>query len=375
MTDMTYREMNRRIFERRRVPHVLFQPRFEPWYAWQKLFGTLPPIIEGMSIDQVYDHVGCSMRYVDYYTPNPSPMVGDFSPQVKVSVQTTDDLRTSIYHTPHGDLQQVEELTVDGAWRVVEFLGKSTDDLDALGYLMQRLDRRVNLDHLAQGDAWLGDRGEPQFYIVKSPYMALAQQFMRFEAFIFAMADAPKKMEAIMDAIDRAYDPLFEDLCTCGVKIVNFGENIAEAYMSPAYLQQYMLPWYHKRVGQLREAGVFTHIHIDGYFKTLLPHLKDFPHDGLEALTPLPQGDVSLEQIAEHIGDHILLDGIPAILFLDHHPREQLQACVERVVELFHPRLVLGVSDELPQAATAEGFERLKWVADYARQARTSPTD
>ena len=74
-----------------------------------------------------------------------------------------------------------------------------------------------------------------------------------------------------------------------------------------------------------------------------------------------------LEQIKTHIGDKVLLDGIPAVLFLDHHPREELEACVEKIVALFHPRLVLGISDELPEAGGEEAFDRMAWVGAYAR--------
>jgi hypothetical protein len=87
----------------------------------------------------------------------------------------------------------------------------------------------------------------------------------------------------------------------------------------------------------------------------------------LEALTPTPQGDVTLEEMREHIGDKVLLDGIPAVLFLEHHPGEELQACTEKIIDLFHPRLVLGISDELPEAGGEETFERLRWVAEYSR--------
>lgn len=41
---------------------------------------------------------------------------------------------------------------------------------------------------------------------------------------------------------------------------------------------------------------------------------------------------------------------------------------VERIVDLFHPRLVLGVSDEVPQGAEAgEATARLRMVADWCR--------
>ena len=188
---------------------------------------------------------------------------------------------------------------------------------------------------------------------------------MKLEDLIFALADFPDEVEATMQAIDAAYDRLYEDICKSGnVNIINFGENIHEQLLSPDYFQRFLLPFWEKRVGQLRSAGIFSHVHIDGYFKHLLPLIKAIPHDGLEALTPQPQGDVTLEEIKEHIGDKILLDGIPAVLFMDTYPRSQLIESTERIIDLFHPNLVLGISDELPQGAGLESIERVKLIAD-----------
>jgi len=122
---------------------------------------------------------------------------------------------------------------------------------------------------------------------------------------------------------------------------------------------------YNKRAGQLKKAGIYTHIHIDGSFRPLLKYLKVLPFDGLEALTPVPQGDVSIEEIKDFIGEKILLDGIPAIFFLPNYPLEKLQACVEKLINFFHPRLVLGVSDELPPPAD---IERVRYVSEYCRK-------
>jgi hypothetical protein len=191
---------------------------------------------------------------------------------------------------------------------------------------------------------------------------------MSFEEFIFALVDMPDRMARVMAAIDNAYDGMFEQIVQCrDVRIVNFPENIHVARVPPEYFEKYLIPWYEKRSTFLRRHGIFTHLHVDGDFKPLLKYLQELPFDGYEALTPLPQGDVTLEEIKEHLGDKILLDGIPAVMFLDHYSIDQLQECVERIVELFHPRLVLGISDELPQGAGEEGFDRVRWIADYCR--------
>ncbi|HIE04948.1 MAG TPA: hypothetical protein EYP61_09335 [Candidatus Latescibacteria bacterium] len=131
---------------------------------------------------------------------------------------------------------------------------------------------------------------------------------MGVENLIYALADYPEKVERLMEAIDDSYDSLYEGITSYGkVRIVNFGENIDGNIVSPKYFEKYCIPFYEKRSEQLRRAGIYTHIHIDGSFRSLLKYLGDLPFDGLEALTPLPQGDVSLEEMKEAVGDKVLL--------------------------------------------------------------------
>ena len=87
---------------------------------------------------------------------------------------------------------------------------------------------------------------------------------------------------------------------------------------------------------------------MDGSLKDLLPYFSNLPFDGLEALTPQPQGDVSLEELKDAIGDKIFLDGIPSILFLPEYSNNYVLEYTYKVLNLFSPNLILGVSDELP---------------------------
>ena len=193
---------------------------------------------------------------------------------------------------------------------------------------------------------------------------------MGVENLIYALADFPKKVERLMQAINSSHDPLYEDIISYGkVRIVNFGENIDANIVSPPYFEKYCLPFYEKRSTQLQKAGIYTYIHIDGSFKPLVKHLKDLPFDGLEALTPLPQGDVSLEEMKEAIGDKILLDGIPAIIFLPDYPLEKFKDFMRKIIELFWPRLILGASDEVPPSADVERVRIIfEMVSDFNRK-------
>ena len=366
---MDFREMNRRVFDGRPLPHVFFQPRFEPWHVWHQTVGAMPQCYEGMTIPQLYDYVDASMRTVHYYTGQPDPIERHFDDTVKTRSMQAVDHNMHTIDTPYGELVAKSERTIDNTSRQVRFPVRTRDDLIKLRWLYQHTTWRFNAEKFEQGNRFVGPRGEAGFCVPKSPYQTLAQQWMKLEDLIFALADFPDVVEDTMKAIDDSYDGLYEELTSYpNLKILNFGENIHEQLLSPAYWERYLMPFYTKRCDQLHAAGIFTHVHIDGYFRHMLPYVRHLPQHGVEALTPVPQGDMTLEEIAEHIGQKILLDGIPAVYFLDTFARDELMACVEQVVRLFHPRLVLGVSDEVPEGAGEEAIERVRMIGAWCRR-------
>jgi len=84
--------------------------------------------------------------------------------------------------------------------------------------------------------------------------------------------------------------------------------------------------------------------------------------DGIEAITPVPQGDVTLEQVKEALGDTMfLLDGIPAVYFDETFSVQTLVECVQTTIELFAPKLVLGISDEI---SSTGDLDRIKVVGE-----------
>jgi hypothetical protein len=363
---ISFREMNLKVFQGQSLPHVFFQPRFEPWFEWHRRFDMLPSDYAGMSVRDLYDYVNASMRYIHYYTGIPDPVIHAFKPEVKVLEKSGDGEKIRLYQTPYGDLTETLKYTLDHEWRTVEFPVKTVSDLKALRWLVERVEITFSCGNFLLGSEFVGLRGEPQFWLPKSPYQALAQTYMKLQHLIFALADAPQEVEDTFKVIDASYEQLYQQVIDSGVvKIVNFGENIHEALFSPRTFAKYLIPWYEKRSGQLRRVGIFTHNHIDGYFHSILKYFKDLPFDGLEALTPIPQGDCTLEEIKEAIGDKVLVDGIPAVLFMDTFSREALMNCVEKIVAYFHPRLVLGVSDEVPQGTGQEAIERVKMVSEW----------
>ncbi|HHY24795.1 MAG TPA: hypothetical protein GX527_11320, partial [Clostridiaceae bacterium] len=64
--------------------------------------------------------------------------------------------------------------------------------------------------------------------------------------------------------------------------------------------------------------------------------------------------------------DLFLIDGIAALLFEDIFPIEDLEKQVREAIELFAPKLILGISDEISSRGNLERVRLVgKIVDDY----------
>lgn len=97
--------------------------------------------------------------------------------------------------------------------------------------------------------------------------------------------------------------------------------------------------------------------------------------DGIEAITPFPQGDVSLQEVKEALGDKVfLIDGLASLLFNAEYSEEELVAQVHEAISLFAPRLILGISDEMPSNGLIDRVALVQKVVDEYNASRDGRT-
>ena len=339
---------------------IIWQPRILCWHADKLWSGEdLPAPYTGMGLHEVYRALGCSARLYDEYN-------GCFRrlehPSVEVTTRRLDETDTE--HTihapvgkqvavtrrsPHGshpitmkwEVETREELAV-ATWREEN----ATWEWDDVRYLEQR----AQLDSL----------GAPTIYLPRMNVQCLYLEKMGIERGIHALYEWPAELETFFRALEECHDRLIDLVNASPIEIVNFGENVHSATLTPELFRRHHLPACQRRCERLHQGGKFVSSHWDGDTRPLLPFAKETGLDAIEAITPAPQGDVELVEIRKALGDEMfLLDGIPAVYFDDTYPVEVLVECAERLIELFAPRLVLGISDEI---SSSGDIERLRVV-------------
>jgi len=358
---MTFRERTLHIFRRLPVDNVVYQPRIEHWYNVNKRQGTLPPRYQNMSLLDVYDDLGCSLRTYNFFNPC---LKFDNTAGFKAETFQKDGVEITRWTTPVGSVE-THRVRTALAHRTIKYPVESPQDAGVIEYVLLSREPRFDLELFEKNDHLMGDRAAPMIYLPRVNLQRLFLEYMGFERTIFALQDEPALVKRLISVIDESDEAVLNVVAQCPVEIINFGDNLDQNMLSPPLFEEYVLPAYRRRVEKLKAAGKSCHAHWDGSVKLLLPYAERTGLDGIEALTPIPQGDVTIEEMKDALGDMILLDGIPMTCFLPHEDEEELEETTRRIIETFSPNLVLGVSDEPSPVCD---IERVRRVAEILRE-------
>lgn len=341
---MNFRERHLAIFRRQPQDRVLWQPRLEHWIAVNTREGTLPEHFQNMSALEIYDDLHCSIRGYHLFNPCLTPVRSD---DIETTVDEASDGVAITTKTPVGTVSEFHHVTPRSRG-IRDFPIKKAEDIPVIEYVLRHTDYRWDEARFNEADTLIGERAAPTLFMPRINIQRCIIQFTGFETFHYLLHDSPAAMESLLHTIDETDDKIFDVVCNCPVEIINFGDNLAAEFLSPKLFEKWLLPVYQRRSDQLRRAGKASHSHWDGSCRMLLPYIKETGLDGIEALTPQPQGDVTLQEIRAAMGEkQILLDGIPCTHFMPQHTPQELADFTREIIDLFAPYLVLGISDEI----------------------------
>jgi len=357
---ITRKELNLAIFEGT-TDKVLWQPRLEMWYDFHRDHG-MPDRFKGMGRFEFYDELRCSPRY------NVSGGAAGYRDEEfgHRTEQLDDQHVASILETPWGELRTVsKQVWEDGAVvnsRIEEFPVSTVEDLRVLTRMTETIRYKVAMDGFAESEAEQGDRAASSIICQSDGYTDLIKGYTGLLNASYLLADYPDEMDAYIEACHARDDRWLAEIFKIPCPIFNLGDHTTNEFTPPPILERYCMPRWRKIGKLMSDNGRFVHSHWDGNARHLLPYLKDSGLHAVEALTVEPMGDMTLEGIKEAVGDEIVvLDMIPVIYFLPNYPVADLLDFVKTVIDMFAPKLILGVSDEL--SAPCE-IERIDMIAD-----------
>ncbi|SHF00346.1 Uroporphyrinogen decarboxylase (URO-D) [Caldanaerobius fijiensis DSM 17918] len=343
---------------------IIWQPRIGCWLQ-DKLFAgeKLPEPYDGMTLPEIYKELGCSARIYDY---NGCFVAVDDQRVRRYSRNINERQIENVVETPVGKITQIIETSLNSwASYIKKWWITSEEDMKVAMWIAERQEWKWNQEHYDRTYKEWGDLGAPTIFMPRVNVQHLFVDVMGVENAIYAIYDYPKTVEKYFQILDENHDRLIDVINESPIDIINFGDNVHAGTLSPNLFKKYVLPSYQRRCEKLHRAGKFVHAHWDGDVKPLLPYVQECGLDGIEAVTPVPQGDVTLEEVKQAFGDKMfLIDGIAAILFDKTFSEDDLIKQAKEVIDLFAPKLILGISDELSSTGDINRIKIVGQIVD-----------
>jgi hypothetical protein len=371
MIEMTEtRDRMMAVYEGRRGLGVVFQPRIKHWYEVNMAAGTLPNKYRGMYLDEIYQDLevtprevwgpgGASSEFAGYL-PLQTKEGGDIEVWVKQThglfyeAEPKDYVITE-YRTPAGSIQQIQRRTEYGTSLYnSEYYLKELKDIEVYKHVLHERRYVWNQLRYEWGAKRYGNQIPLRIQLPRSPLLSLMVNAMGFQRTVIMLWRHQKEMEELLDLLEEQFYKMLEVCKGKSIVELSFGDNMHQDMCSPPLFKKYVLPFYQRIMLKIHEMGMYATSHWDGFVKQLLPMVQETGLDGLECVTPLPQGDVTLKEMKEGMGEMFLRDGIPAVFFCPWTHIKTLEDHVTKLLHTFYPRLILGASDLVPANASIE---------------------
>lgn len=350
------------IYKDEKPERIVWQPRLTHWLDVNAATGTLPEKYRGMYLEEVCDELGTCPRSSEVWRSGLTTVEGK---NVEVWVNRTQDFVITKYVTPKGSLHQVERKTEHGvSLMCVEYLIKDVRDMEVYEYILSQREYKFNWGAYRWGEKRYGDKITPVSGLPRSPITWLNIYLMGMQAATIALWKYQKDVENFFKALEENALKQLEILMDTPIIEFVFDETMHQELVPPSYFKKYVIPYFQKIMPKIHAVGKYGLAHWDGEVKLLLPLVKQTELDGLECLSPKPQAGFTLEELKQNTEGMILRDVIPALLFLPWMNIRDLEEYTQKVLEMFSPRLILGIGDQLPANGDTERVRVVTKIVD-----------
>ncbi len=362
---------------------LVFQPRLKHWFDVNYATGNLPEEYRGKLLEEIYMDLEVAPREVWGSGRIGSEHGGYFSLKIvdgdEVEVWTRrvpgnagmkDDQIITQIKTPIGVIRQIQRVTEHGTSLInSEYFLKELKDLEVFEYVLHNRSYVWDENRYQWGKKRYGSQITLRGNLERIPIMWLIVGIMGFQRTVTMLWRHPEEMQAFMNVLEEEHIKQIKAYKGKPVDELNFVDNMHQDLCPPHYFEKFAVPFLQRSTDIIHSQKMVATSHWDGFIKQLIPLVKDTGLDGLECVTPLPQGDFSISELKNGLEGVFIRDGIPAVLVCPWTNIKVLESFVNELIEAFYPRIILGFSDMLP--ANGE-IERVKFVNDIVNEFNSS---
>lgn len=256
-------------------------------------------------------------------------------------------VRTTI-KTPVGKVTTVSEPAGFTSW-TIERLFKRPEDYKVLGFMMD--DRRFEPDYdgYLKAEKWMGEDVILRAGVGPCSLHQIMIHWMGVEVFAVEWAERRDEILSLVELMRRKQREVYPLLADSPITHANYGGNEVPEVMGPPRYREFCLPLFEECAEFFHKKGKLLGSHLDGNNKPWADIVAASPLDYVEAFTPAPDTDMTLEEALNAWPDKILWINFPSSVHLASV--EEIKRTAQEIVELGMQtnRVIIGITEDIPE--------------------------
>jgi len=192
------------------------------------------------------------------------------------------------------DLGELHEWYL-GEWRQEHFI-KGPADYRIMARAYSDAVPRATCEHFESSEARLGGAGITLGQIGRTPAQHIQIDLTGLERFSLDIADERPELLELMELLTDLKLREFSAALETPARHIKLWENLSIETMGPALYARHLVPVYEKIFELLDGTGRRLHVHYDGQLRAISDFVSRLPFDGLDSITPPPEGDVEIAE-------------------------------------------------------------------------------
>ena len=307
------------------------------------------------------------------------PVCTSSTPHVEVETRTIwengKQLLRRTYHTPVGSVSEKIAYSPSyynegsiSEW-IVEYMIKSVSDYKAAQFIVEDTVYEPDYEGFARAQRRFGEDGLLLGRMGRCPIQRLSIEMAGVERVALDLHDHPKVVEGFLEALDEKQNEVYRIGVESPAELIWSPDNISTSRTSPRWFEKYILPFYNRHAPLVHAAGKLYLAHMDGPLRQMMHLIAQCDLDVIEAVTPLPMGDISIPQAQAAWPGKAIWCNFPESLFLADDA-----VIYDKALELLNTaygkgRFLLGMTEDYPEERMRGGLSAIaRAVAAYEGQ-------
>jgi hypothetical protein len=298
------------------------------------------------------------------------PVFSTKSPNVQwktyIYYENGEEYRKNIIITPVGELSIVDKLAGFTSWHI-EKIFKTPEDYKSLLFMVKDIGFEPCYERFAEAEKQLGEDITLRAGIGNTPLQEIMVNWMGVETFSIEWLERKDEIEKIYNAILENHRKIYPIIAKSPALYVNYGGNETSDLIGRERFKKYVLPLYNEAAEILHKHGKLIGAHLDGNNKIWADLLAQSKLDYIEAFSPSPDTDMSIQDAFSIWSNKVLWINFPSSLQLASI--DKIKEMTKEIIDASMPdkSLIIGITETIPEDRWQENMLAISKVINYNR--------